>query len=378
MRINYNVSAMIANNSLKNNDDLLSASLQKLSSGFKINNAKDNPAGLAMAKRMNAQIMGTNTADDNTMDGISVIETADGALAEVTDMLQRMNELAVQASNATMNDDDREIIQKEINELKDEINRVSKSTEFNSQPLLDGFYDYKAYTDNVNVKCLTYSKEVAADKYKFGSIAWNKGTDGNFEVTVTGGSDSLKKYSPLAGSMIDDVITITGAHDFSMKIKVNDKSLKNEDGTMIDSGTISGLEVETTGIGAMRLQVGSNEGQVIEMAIPAVNLDNMGLTGLDLSTEDKAREAIGRIKGAIDFVNGVRGQLGAYQNRLENTDRRLDITEENMTAAYSRIMDVDMAEEMTKYSTYTVMTQAGTSVLAQANDRPSTVLQLLQ
>ena len=378
MRINYNVSAMIANNSLKNNDDLLSASLQKLSSGFKINNAKDNPAGLAMAKRMNAQIMGTNTADDNTMDGISVIETADGALAEVTDMLQRMNELAVQASNATMNDDDREIIQKEINELKDEINRVSKSTEFNSQPLLDGFYDYKAYTDNVNYKCLTYSKEVAADKYTFSSIAWNKDTEGNFEVTVTGGSTSLGKYSPLAGTMIDDVITITGAHDFSMKIKVNDMALKNPDGTMMDSGTISDLEVKATGIGAMRLQVGSNEGQVIEMAIPAVNLDNMGLTGLDLSTEDKAREAIGRIKGAIDFVNGVRGQLGAYQNRLENTDRRLDITEENMTAAYSRIMDVDMAEEMTKYSTYTVMTQAGTSVLAQANDRPSTVLQLLQ
>ena len=197
-------------------------------------------------------------------------------------------------------------------------------------------------------------------------------------MTVTGGSTSLGKYSPLAGTMIDDVITITGAHDFSMKIKVNDMALKNPDGTMMDSGTISDLEVEATGIGAMRLQVGSNEGQVIEMAIPAVNLDNMGLTGLDLSTEDKAREAIGRIKGAIDFVNGVRGQLGAYQNRLENTDRRLDITEENMTAAYSRIMDVDMAEEMTKYSTYTVMTQAGTSVLAQANDRPSTVLQLLQ
>ncbi len=377
MRINYNVSAMIANNSLRNNDDLLSSSLQKLSSGFKINNAKDNPAGLAMAKRMNAQIMGTGTADDNTMDGISVIETADGALAEVTDMLQRMNELAVQASNGTMNDEDREIIQKEINELKDEINRVSKSTEFNSQPLLDGFYDYKAYTDDVNIKCLTYSKEVAADKYTFSSLSWDT-VDGNLQVTATGGSQSLNKYSPLNASMIDDVITITGVQDFSMKIKINDTTLKDAEGNMLPSGTISNLTVETTGIGAMRLQVGSNEGQVIEMAIPAVNLDNMGLTGLDLTTEDGAREGIGRIKSAIDFVNSVRGQLGAYQNRLENTDRRLDITEENMTAAYSRIMDVDMAEEMTKYSTYTVMTQAGTSVLAQANDRPSTVLQLLQ
>ena len=377
MRINYNVSAMLANNSLKNNDDLLSTSLQKLSSGFKINSAKDNPSGLAMAKRMNAQIMGTSTADDNTMDGISVIETADGALAEVAEMLQRMNELAVQASNGTLNDEDREIIQKEITELKDEIDRVSKSTEFNSQPLLDGFYDLKAYTDNVNIKCLTYSREVPADTYKF-DISWTKDSEGNYEVTAAGGNTSTNNFKPFNASLIDDVVTITGAHDFSMKIKINDASMKDAEGNMKASGSIGGLNVECTGLGAMRLQVGSNEGQVIEMAIPAVNLENMGLTGLDLSTEDRAREGIGRIKEALTFVSTVRGRLGAYQNRLENTDRRLDITEENMTAAYSRIMDVDMAEEMTKYSTYTVMTQAGTSVLAQANDRPSTVLQLLQ
>ncbi len=368
MRINYNVSAMIANNSLKNNDDLLSASLQRLSSGFKINGAKDNPAGLAMAKRMNAQIVGTKTADENTMDGISVIETADGALSEVAAMLQRMNELAVQASNGTMNDDDREIIQKEITQLKDEINRVSTSTEFNSQPLLDGFYDLKGYTNNTDVKVLTYSKDIPADTYTFNSINWTVDSDGNKEVVVTDSTGSTTNYT---GSMLDNVITITGEHGFEMKLTVP------EDQADAD-GSVTGLEVECTGIGAMRLQVGSNEGQVLEMQIPAVNLSNMGLSGLDLSTEKGAKEAIDRIKNAMTFVNTVRGQLGAYQNRLENTDARLDITEENMTSAYSRIMDVDMAEEMTKYSTYTVMTQAGTSVLAQANDRPSTVLQLLQ
>ena len=138
MRINYNVSAMIANNSLKNNDDLLSASLQRLSSGFKINGAKDNPAGLAMAKRMNAQITGTKTADDNTMDGISVIETADGALSEVTDMLQRMNELAVQASNGTMSESDRSYVQNEIDQLVTEIDRVAETTKFNETYLLKG------------------------------------------------------------------------------------------------------------------------------------------------------------------------------------------------------------------------------------------------
>lgn len=365
MRINYNVSAMIANNSLKNNDDLLSNSLQKLSSGLKINGAKDNPAGLAMAKRMNAQIVGTKTADDNTMDGISVIETADGALSEVTDILQRMNELAIQASNGTMSDDDRKIINEEIVQLKEEINRVSKTTEFNSQPLLDGFYDYKAYTDNVDVKVLTYSKEIPADTYTFSSISWNTNADGSIDVDV---ADKNGNTTTFRGEMIDDVITITGDNDFSMKLQVPAAS----------SGSISNLNVECTGIGAMRLQVGSNEGQILEMAIPAVNLKNMGLEGLDLTTEDSAKEGIDRIKSALNFINTVRGQLGAYQNRLENTDARLDITEENMTSAYSRIMDVDMAEEMIHYSTYTVMTQAGTSVLAQANDRPSTVLQLLQ
>ncbi|MBO4908581.1 MAG: flagellin FliC3 [Lachnospiraceae bacterium] len=363
MRINYNVSAMIANNSLKNNDDLLSASLQRLSSGFKINGAKDNPAGLAMAKRMNAQIVGTKTADENTMDGISVIETADGALSEVAAMLQRMNELAVQASNGTMTDDDREIIQKEIQQLKDEINRVSESTEFNSQPLLDGFYDLKGYTNNVDVKVLTYSKEIPAAKYTFPTISWTVDTDGNKSVNVT--------PTTYNGSMLDNVITLTDDHGYEMKLTVPEAQAASD-------GSISDLEVTCTGIGAMRLQVGSNEGQVLEMQIPAVNLSNMGLDGLDLSTEKGARDGIERIKNAMTFVNTIRGQLGAYQNRLENTDARLDITEENMTSAYSRIMDVDMAEEMTKYSTYTVMTQAGTSVLAQANDRPSTVLQLLQ
>ena len=367
MRINYNVSAMIANNSLKNNDDLLSASLQRLSSGFKINGAKDNPAGLAMAKRMNAQITGTHTADDNTMDGISVIETADGALSEVAEMLQRMNELAVQASNGTMTDDDREIIQKEIEQLKEEVDRVSKSTEFNSQPLLDGFYDLKGYTDNVDVKVLTYSKEIPAANYSFDDISWTVNADGTKDVEVTFGG-STTTYT---GSMIDNVITITNPDGYDIKLTVPESQANA-------SGATGALTVECTGIGAMRLQVGSNEGQVLEMQIPAVNLSNMGLTGLDLSTEKTAREGIDRIKKAMDFVNTVRGQLGAYQNRLENTDARLDVTAENMTAAYSRIMDVDMAEEMTKYSTYTVMTQAGTSVLAQANDRPSTVLQLLQ
>ena len=145
-----------------------------------------------------------------------------------------------------------------------------------------------------------------------------------------------------------------------------------------EGGSFSDLTVDVTGIGAMRLQVGSNEGQILGVEIPAVNLLNMGIKDIDVSTKDGAWDAISRVDDAIQYVSSVRGKLGAYQNRLESTINSLDVTSENMTAAYSRIMDVDMAEEMIQYTTAQVLTQAGTSMLAQANERPSQVLQLLQ
>ena len=136
--------------------------------------------------------------------------------------------------------------------------------------------------------------------------------------------------------------------------------------------------IDATGIGAMRLQIGANETQILAVDIPTISLQNMGIEEIDVSTQEGAGDAIYRLDGAIKYVSKVRGRLGAYQNRLESSVNSLDVTSENMTAAYSRIMDVDMAEEMTYYTTYQVMTQAGTSMLAQANERPSQVLQLLQ
>lgn len=148
MRINYNVSAMLSNNALANNDKLLSQSLQRLSSGLKINRAKDNPAGLAMAKRMNAQLEGLAVANQNASDGISIIETADGAMSEVSEMLQRLNELAIKAANGTMADSDRGTVQDEVKQLKEEINRISEVTEFNGQKLLNGEFEWKGFVYN--------------------------------------------------------------------------------------------------------------------------------------------------------------------------------------------------------------------------------------
>lgn len=382
MRINYNVSAMLSNNALANNDNLLAQSLERLSSGLKINHAKDNPAGLAMAKRMNAQIEGLSKANDNANDGISVIETADGAMTEISEMLQRMNELAIKAANGPMSDSDRETVQDEVSQLKEEVTRISETLEFNGQKLLNGEFELKGYVyGDLDVKVSEYSKEVPAKKYTINEISIEKeminGEEtGNYIVTKL---DIGNEFPAGATAQVskDNLLTIKGANGFEMTLdlaKIDlEKSLENQTDV-----TIQNLTVDITGIGAMRLQVGANEGQVLAVEIPAISLRNMGIENLDVSTKEGALKGIEDIDKAVKYVSDVRGRLGAYQNRLESTVNSLDVTSENMTAAYSRIMDIDMAEEMTNYSTYQVLTQAGTSMLAQANQRPSQVLQLLQ
>jgi len=381
---------MITNNNLANNDSAVAKSLQRLSSGLKINSAKDNPAGLAMAKRMNAQLMGLSMANQNASDGVSIIETADGAMSEISEMLQRMNELAMKAANGVESDSDREVIQDEVKQLTAEITRVADSTEFNGQRLLNGEFSLKGYVDastataNINVKVYSYSSEVEKKVYEIDELKVN--TDpvtGEYKVEMTLDANNGGFPKDVTASFKDNLVTLKAVNGFEMTLDVS--KCGNP------PFTIENLKLDATGIGAMRLQVGANEGQVLEINIPKISLREMGLETkfvknengqeiwtLDVSTEDAATEAIDRIEGAIHFISGVRGQLGAYQNRLESTINSLDITSENMTGAYSRIMDVDMAEEMTNYTTAQVMTQAATSMLAQANERPSQVLQLLQ
>ncbi len=379
MRINYNVSAMLSNNALANNDDLLAKSLERLSSGLKINHAKDNPAGLAMAKRMNAQIKGVGVASQNASDGISVITIADGAMSEVSDILQRINELAVKSANGPHSENDRKLMQDEVAELKDEITRISETTEYNGQPLLDGTFGLKGYTTKTpEVKVNTYSEEVPAKRYTIDKISLSKvDTDAHgydvYDVEVDYGT-GFPASETLKATMKDDLLTIKGNDDFEMVLDLGGADLQ----AVSQGAPLQNIDIDITGIGAMRLQIGANEGQVLEVNIPAVSLKNMGMDRADVTTPETALDAIERVDGAIKYVSSVRGRLGAYQNRLESTSNSLDITEENMTAAYSRLMDVDMAEEMTSYTTQQVLTQAGTSMLAQANERPSQVLQLLQ
>ena len=375
MKINFNASAAIANNALTRNDNKLAASLGKLSSGYKITHAKDNPSGLAMAKRMNAQIAGVSVATDNAGDGISVIEIADGTMSEIHDMLQRLNELSVKASTGTLTEQDREIINNEAQQLKEEIDRISGEAEFNGQKILDGSFDLKGYTNNVDVKVAYYGDEVKAGQYQVADLKIGTDKDGDLDsakssVTITGPGGQTVAGAKVSG-VDGNIATITGDNGFELKLEIRS-------GIQKDDVTTKNFKMELAGFGAMDTQIGANEGQQLGIRIPRISCLNMGIESLDLKTAEGATKAIDQVDAAIKYVSEARSRIGAYQNRLEHTVSSLDITSENMTAAYSRIMDTDMAEEMTEYTTLQVLSQASTSMLAQANERPSQVLQLLQ
>lgn len=367
MRINYNATAVIANNCLNQNDNKLASSIERLSSGLKINHAKDNPAGIAISNRMDAQIKGVSVASDNTNDGISVVETADGAMGEITAILQRMNQLANQAGDGVKTDEDRKLINDEIVQLKEEIERIARDTEYNGMGLLDGSFDLKGYTNTEEVSVEYYSDNVKVGKYSVN-------LDSLFNADGTVNPGSLSEGFPrngLQGEMVTDpdtgvkTITITGANDFEMKLKAQ-------------PGATGDVELDITGIGAMKVQIGANEGQELAVRIPRISLEDMGIEKLDVSTFDGAQNGIEQIKEALSYVSAARSRLGAYQNRMEHNSANLAVTEENMTSSYSRIMDVDMAAEMTEYTSSQVLTQSGVSMLAQANERPQMILQLLQ
>lgn len=380
MRINYNATAMRANNALNVADNRVSESLKKLSSGFKVNSAKDNPSGYAIGRRMNTQIEGVSVATRNANTGISIIETADGALTEVHDMLQRMNELAIKGATGTLTTSDRAILNEELAQLKKEVTRIAQDTEFNGQQLLNGCFDLKGYTNNLDVKVGYYNDEVLSKVYTIDSLEVYYDAEGKIDLDKTKASfvpgDNFPDGVEIA-AVGENCVTIKGDNDFEITLDIT-PGMPNTGTYANNVAQITGLEIDITGIGAMDTQIGANEGQVLEIRIPTISLQRLGLTNANLLTQDSSSDAIDAIKGGIAYVSAVRSRLGAYQNRLEHTISSLDITSENMTAAYSRIMDVDLSEEMTYYTTQQVVEQAAISMLAQANERPSQVLQLLQ
>ncbi len=387
MKISYNAPAMIAHNALTRNDNRLTESLKRLSSGLKVVEAKDNPAGMAMGKRINSQLKGLSVATQNSSDAVSAIETADGALSEVHDILQRMNQLAVKASTGTVSDADRSTIEDEIVQLKDEITRIADTTQFNGETLMNGNFDLRGYTSEADIKVGYYSDQVTAGTYTVNAPLSVTFVDGkidqnsitcNLETNAVPPKVSFPDDAEIKASGNKLIITSKKNSDFEMTLKIKPPA---EDANGNINGTVAfanAIDIDITGIGAMTMQIGSNEGQVLDIRIPTISLDELGIQDMTMADMPSAWEAIDSIAGAIEYVSSARSRLGAYQNRLEHCISNLDIISENMTAAYSRIMDADMAEEMTEYTTVQVISQASMSMLAQANERPAQVLQLLQ
>jgi len=380
MKISYNAPAMRASNALNASDDRVSQSLGRLSSGLKVTVSKDNPSGYAIGRRMNTQITGLGTATQSSNNGISVIETADGALSEVHEMLQRMNELAVKGETGTLTTSDRATLEAEMKQLKSEITRIASDTEFNGQVLLDGTFDLRGYTNNHKVKMDYYSDEVIPKIYTISELTIAYDADGKIDKDPTKTKITLGPEFPQTTKISETTetkITLTGPLDFEMTLEIpKDDNGNLQVGDLITPANV--LELNATGIGSMDIQTGANEGQQLAIRIPTISLNRMGLEDTNLKTQDDSADANKSIKGAIAYVSDARSRLGAYQNRLEHTINNLSVSSENMTASYSRIMDVDMAEEMTNYTTEQVISQAAVSMLAQANERPSQVLQLLQ
>lgn len=372
MKVNSNIQAMIAQGILHNNEERYRTATEKLSSGFKINTAIDNPSGMAISNKMNAQLKSLKKANQNANNAVNVCKTADGALSEIEDILQRMNELTIKASNGTNTTSDRLAIQHEVDQLTREITRISKDTEYNTQPILDGTQDLKGYSNNPDVKVRYYNDKIPFSDYVF-----------SLDKTTTPMSASVSPAIPNAKS---ESIEYEGKDGNTY---VTTKFITPEGGELIidaKAGYTSGdsVSLDLNGTGGMKIQVGTAQYQEIQVIIPTISLKHMGLgdadnnSMIDCTTEKGAREAISKVKDAISYISNARSKIGAYQNRLEDTIANINEAEENLTDSYSTIKDVDMAEEMVNYTTLQVLIQAGTSMLTQANEQPQQALQLLQ
>lgn len=389
MIINHNIAALNTYNRLSANNSASSKSLEKLSSGLRINRAGDDAAGLAISEKMRGQIRGLDQAGRNAQDSISLIQTAEGALTETHSILQRMRELAVQASNDTNTEIDRDEIQKEVNQLTDEIDRIANTTEFNTQKLLDG--TKKGLVEAKDASGTLQNNSSA--KITLGTIAGTTATaiDTSFTVTITRTNVSTATWDvdDFNASVVGGLGTIALTNSSTLTYDGKALTLSGDDLTKLNSGesitiSIKASVAENTDVSdAFSMQIGANSGQNMLIGINSMKASDIGVRdssgkALDLKSSSSATAAITQINNAIEKVSAERSKLGAYQNRLEHTINNLGASSENLTAAESRVRDVDMAKEMMNFQKNNILSQAATAMLAQANQQPQGVLQLLR
>ena len=377
--INTNIQSLNAQRSLGASQNSLATSMQRLSSGMRINSAKDDAAGLAISERMSTQIRGLNQAGRNANDGISLAQTAEGALGTIGNNLQRIRELAVQSRNATNSTEDRAALQKEVAQLKSEIDRVADQTSFNGTKLIDGSFENQDFQVGANQgQTITVAGIADANIDKLGS--WNEPS--TYAQTLTA---AVPVTYANAASMSINGVTVSsaaGAADAGAALtafvaafdaaKLTNGALANV--SMSAAGAITSTDQKLT-IGSLANvsgpTAGTTEGTETKGAL------NTGFTDLDISTEGGADKAILAMDGALQAVNSARADLGAIQNRFESVVSNLQVNSENLSASRSRIMDADFAQETANLSRSQILQQAGTAMVAQANQLPQSVLKLL-
>ncbi len=387
MRINHNLSALNAWKNMTVNDTGQNKSLEKLSSGLRIGRAADDAAGLSISEKMRGQISGLNQASRNAQDGISLLQTAEGALQETHSILQRMRELAVQSASDTVTVDDRGEIQKEIDALRQEIDRIANTTQFNTKNLLDGSFAGKIHIganagQNMDVsiagmgaKALQVNKSTAAqaaDTVAATDFTISGDGEGTVTLKVAGtnsGTKDIKSIAAEAGEAEKVTVTVTYADDSSENTVL--------DGTTTE-GVLSGLTFTLAGAADVTTSTTFSHDLTMPIKAAVDAVDDVVGEGIDVSSQTAADAAITVINDAINTVSGERSKLGAIQNRLEHTIANLATSSENLTAAESRIRDVDIAVEMMNFTKYQILAQASTAMLAQANAKPQAVLQLLR
>ena len=416
MRINHNIAALNTHRQLGANTGASSKNLEKLSSGLRINRAGDDAAGLAISEKMRGQIRGLDMAQKNAQDGISLIQTAEGALTETHSILQRMRELAVQSATDTNTDNDRANLQKEVDQLSQELTRIGKDTEFNTKKLLDGTFsgtfhiganegqnislsigDLRGFslgvTGNVKYEQVVNYTETTAGTQEIADGTYKISADGKQLLDTKGtvvakSADGLEWKSELgakadtftftlqkvdSGSIIIKDGKVTGTSEFAntglqagdYTINVADKTITNANGNVIATSTDN-----------QSFKIGTTE--VLKLDAVATADIKISVGGTDISSASAASKAITTINTALETVSTERSKLGAYQNRLEHTVNNLGASSENLSAAESRIRDVDMAKEMVEFTKNNILTQAAQAMLAQANQQPQGVLQLLR
>jgi flagellin len=412
MIINHNIAALNTHRQLGTNTAASSKNIEKLSSGLRINRAGDDAAGLAISEKMRGQIRGLDMASKNSQDGISLIQTAEGALNETHSILQRMRELGVQSANDTNTAQDRTNLQDEMTQLSKEIDRISSTTQFNTKNLLDGSMGsaVNAAVKNENKSAVLNVASVAATSAALAtaladangnSLGIAVGDKIDVSYVTSDGSTKSASLTVSSTSALSDITALitngdityssgavivtastagtTGAvNGITISVKDTNGAVKNAATNTLSSFSETKQAENVRTDGSATFQIGANSNQSLNLSINEMTSSALGVKGLQVGTQSQATTAMKVIDTAIQKVSSERSKLGATQNRLEHTINNLNTSSENLTAAESRVRDVDMAKEMMNQTKNSILAQAAQAMLAQANQQPQGVLQLLR